>query len=269
VAPVSEAIARAVIMARGLGTRMRQADPVATLTSEQERAAAQGVKGLVPVGRPFLDYLLSAVADAGFREVCLVTGPEHDSARSHCDALAPRRLDLTHAIQTEPRGTADAVAAAADFAGQDEFLVINSDNYYPVAALRAARELGGPGLIAFSARAMIESGGVPRERVGAFPRVVDAGGFLSGLDSSRVVAEDARYVSMNCWRFGPTIFEGCRAIGPSSRGELELPDAVDFTIRTLDQRYRVEYSEEPVLDLSSRADIARVTRQLQAVDVRL
>jgi hypothetical protein len=37
----------------------------------------------------------------------------------------------------------------------------------------------------------------------------------------------------------------------------------------LGERYQVLRSDEPVLDLSSRADVARVTRQLEGVDVRL
>jgi dTDP-glucose pyrophosphorylase len=73
---------------------------------------------------------------------------------------------------------------------------------------------------------------------------------------------------MNCWRFGPTIFEACRSIPLSSRNELELPDAVEYSMTSLGERYRVAHSNEPVLDLSSQGDIGRVTRQLADVAVR-
>ena len=256
-------------MARGLGTRMRQADPGAALTKEQAGIADRGVKGMIPVGRPFMDYSLSALADAGFTRACLVTGPEHDSVRAHYDGLEASRIRISHAIQAEPRGTADAVLAAEGFAGQDEFLVINSDNYYPVNALRAIRLLDGPGLVAFSSRAMVVEGGVPGERVNRFPRVEsDAGGFLSRLAPVNEAGSDG-YVSMNCWRFGPRFFDACRSIAPSPRGELELPDAVAHSMSRLGQRYRVLRSDEPVLDLSSRSDIARVAEQLGLVRVSL
>lgn len=266
---LSNSVSKAVIMARGLGTRMRQVDSNAALTAEQSGVAEHGVKGMIPVGRPFMDYLLSALAESGFTHVCLVTGPEHETVRAYYDRLDTLRITISHAIQTKPRGTADAVAAASGFAGSDQFLVLNSDNYYPPGALRAVRELNGPGLIAFSARAMIEQGGVPDERVAAFPRVeTDGNGFLSRLSTGET-REMEGYASMNLWRFGPRIFEACQAIAPSSRGEFELPDAVEYSMARLGERYQVLRSDEPVLDLSSRADVARVTRQLEGVDVRL
>ena len=42
------------------------------------------------------------------------------------------------------------LAAALDFVGKDLFLVLNSDNYYPVAALRAMRELESAGIALFA-----------------------------------------------------------------------------------------------------------------------
>lgn len=55
----------------------KEADGVA-LDAEQSRAADAGVKAMISVGRPFLDHVISALADAGFTDVCLVIGPEHD-----------------------------------------------------------------------------------------------------------------------------------------------------------------------------------------------
>ena len=64
------------MLARGLGTRMRREDPAAPLGVDQESAAGTGIKGMIPVGRPFLDYVLSSLADAGYGDICLVIGPE-------------------------------------------------------------------------------------------------------------------------------------------------------------------------------------------------
>src|SRR5512136_1461935 len=124
---------KAVIMARGLGTRMRKPDETATLDKNQMAAAGTGIKAMIPIGRPFLDYVLSGLADAGFTRACLIIGPEHQMVRDYYTIQAPpERISVEFAIQQQPLGTADAVFSAAGFAGEDLFLVINSDNYYPV-----------------------------------------------------------------------------------------------------------------------------------------
>ena len=68
---------KVVILARGMGSRMRRGDSSAGLDERQAAVADSGVKALIPIDRPFLDYVLSRVADAGYRRVCLVIGPEH------------------------------------------------------------------------------------------------------------------------------------------------------------------------------------------------
>ena len=62
-----------VVLARGLGTRMRHRDDSAWLEDEQAAVAETGVKALIPIDRPFLDYVLSAAAEAGCRRVCLAS----------------------------------------------------------------------------------------------------------------------------------------------------------------------------------------------------
>lgn len=107
--------------------------------------ASQGIKALVPIDRPFLDYVMSGLAEAGYRHVCLVIGPEHDVVRDYYGSIERKRIEIHFAVQELPRGTADAVAAAEQFAAADPFLVINSDNYYPQEALRDLRSLTTPG----------------------------------------------------------------------------------------------------------------------------
>lgn len=255
---------KAVILARGLGTRMRKADDAARLTAEESAAADAGAKAMMPVGRPFLDYVLSAVADAGYRRACLVVAPEHGEIRDYYDRLGPRRIGIEYAVQDEPRGTADAVATAERFAAGEPFLAVNSDNYYPAGALRALRErLRGSGLAAFDRDGLL-GGNIPPDRIARFAIVqTDAAGRLVRIIEKpdegdlAAVGEPIR-VSMNCWRLEPSIFAACRAIGPSSRGEYELPYAVQYAVDRLGVIFTALDFRLPVLDLSCRADVPGV-----------
>ena len=69
---------------------------------------------------------------------------------------------------------------------------------------------------------------------------------------------------MNCWVMPPAIVRACRSIPPSPRGELELTHAVSYAIGTLGVRFRVVESDEGVLDLSRRDDVAAVGARLAA-----
>ena len=76
-------------------------------------------------------------------------------------------------------------------------------------------------------------------------------------------------ISMNAWLLPPEIYDACRAITPSPRGELELQDAVRYSMERLGVQFQVIESREPVLDLSSRGDIPSVTRGLAGVEARV
>ena len=264
---------KAVILARGLGTRMKREDASARLDPRQEKEADSGVKAMIAFGegRPFLDYILSGLADAGLDEACLVIGPEHDEIRRYYGrASPPRRARVSFAVQKQPLGTADAVLAAEEFAGDDDFLVVNSDNLYPVAALSGLAGLSGPGTALFDREALLSKSNIPAERIAAFAVcVVAADGTLESVIEKPDAETLARLgpaapVSMNCWRFSKAIFASCRRIPLSPRGELELPMAVDEAIRS-GVRFRVVRSSEGVLDLSQRSDVAAVEERLRGL----
>lgn len=264
-----------MILARGLGTRMRRSD--GTTLDDVERAAADaGAKGMMPVGRPFLEYVISALADAGIGEVVIVIGPESGAARDHFTRAAPPvRTTVRFAVQDQPRGTADAVFAARDAVRNAPFLVLNADNYYPPATLRSASGIGGNGLVAFEAEALVQESGIEPERVLRYA-LVD----IAGDDTLRAIREKPapddplalaaeRWVSMNLWSFTPVIFDACERVKPSPRGELELQDAVNIAMRDRGETFRVVRARAGVLDLSHRADVATVRARLAGVTPRL
>ena len=144
-----DAMDQVVILARGLGTRMRKSDPAVALDPALAAAADSGVKAMIPIGRPFLDYVLGVAADAGITRACLVVGPEHGAMQKYYTELRPWRMTIEFAVQAQPLGTADAVAAAEQVVGRRPFIVINSDNYYPLQALCGLRDAAGPAVAVF------------------------------------------------------------------------------------------------------------------------
>ena len=160
---------------------MREPDPAAWLSEAQQRAADTGHKMMIPVhGRPFLDYALSGLADAGITDVALVVAPDHRAIAAHYQAHPAVRVRLAWVVQPEPLGTANAVLAAAAWAGDAPFLAMNADNLYSPSALEALVSLDEPGLPAFERDDLVRTSNIPAERVLAFALVeVDDDGYLT------------------------------------------------------------------------------------------
>jgi dTDP-glucose pyrophosphorylase len=273
---------RAVILARGLGTRMRRATD-GELDPAQAQAAESGAKAMMPivvagnrggtgvVSRPFLDYSLSALADAGYTDVCLVVAPDHETmARYYAGPGQPRRLRLAFAVQDEPIGTANAVAAAETWTGDDPFLVVNGDNYYAVRTLASLVGRPGAATALYPLEVLLARSNIAADRIRAFALGVVEDGRLARIvekpTREQAAALGDALVSMTCWRMPPAIHAACRRVTRSPRGEYELVDAVNALIAD-GIRFDVVVADDGVLDLSSRGDVAAVEHALAGVTV--
>ena len=261
---------QAVVMARGLGTRMRAGAGGAALDPAQAAAADAGLKAMMPFGRPFLDFVLHDLAEAGIRDVALVLGPEHEGVREYYRAVPKARIVVSFIEQAQPLGTADAVWSARDWAGTSSFIVLNADNLYPPEVLTRLVAGTNPALAGFER----DSLGIPLERIGSFALLVTGpAGDLTrivekpGVDAVRTAGPHAR-ISMNIWRFDSRIFEPCRDVPVSARGERELPQAVGLALEQ-GVRFEVIPARGPVLDLSRREDVPAVARALEGRVVAL
>jgi glucose-1-phosphate thymidylyltransferase len=148
---------------------------------------------------------------------------------------------------------------------------MNGDNYYPPAAIRALAALDGAGLVGFDRDDLVRTSGIAAARLSAFAAIgVSADGALE-----RIVEKPAPevlrawpppvLVSMNLWKLDRRVATACADVSVSARGEHELPDAV-MLARVRGVRFTVLPAPGPVLDLSSRADVAVVERALVGRD---
>ena len=114
--------AKAIILAGGLGTRLRP------LTDTIPKC-------LVPIGaRPLLDYWVDALADAGIREARVNNHAHADQVRAYVEAVtASGRLRLDESYEPELLGSAGTIAANADLAdGADAVVIVYADNFSDV-----------------------------------------------------------------------------------------------------------------------------------------
>jgi dTDP-glucose pyrophosphorylase len=165
------------------------------------------------------------------------------------------------------------VQAAEPFAAGDPFLVLNSDNLYAPHVLRALVDLDQPGLPGYERESLVQESGFPPDRVIGFAAIeVDGEGYLT-----RIIEKPGReyfaaagphaLISMNVWRFDDRIFEACRDVPLSRRGEYELPEAVGLAV-SRGVKFRVVPAAGAVLDLSRRSDVALVSERLSDVEPR-
>ncbi|MBK9308907.1 MAG: nucleotidyltransferase family protein [Nitrospira sp.] len=110
----------AVILAGGLGTRLRSAVPDLP-------------KPMAPIsGRPFLEYQLDYWISQGVSRFVLSVGYRHKAITEH---FGPRYngVDLEYAIEEQPLGTGGAFLLAAEKTGlREPFLLLNGDTYFGV-----------------------------------------------------------------------------------------------------------------------------------------
>jgi ADP-ribose pyrophosphatase YjhB (NUDIX family)/UTP-glucose-1-phosphate uridylyltransferase len=87
-------------------------------------------KPLAPVfGRPFLFYLLDMLALRGARSVTLCSGYMADFVQEKTGSEW-MGMPIHHSVESEPMGTAGALALAREFLQSDRVLVMNGDTWF-------------------------------------------------------------------------------------------------------------------------------------------
>jgi NDP-sugar pyrophosphorylase family protein len=107
----------ALILAGGLGTRLRE------LVPNRPKILASVCE------RPFVDYQMSALRNAGVDGVTLCVGHLAEQIEEYVADGRRFGLSVTYSTETTPLGTGGAIRRALDSMEADRFLVVNGDTY--------------------------------------------------------------------------------------------------------------------------------------------
>ncbi len=231
---------KALVLAGGSGTRLR---PITHTSAKQ----------LVPVAnKPILFYGLEQIRDAGITDVGIIVGDTHAEIEEAVGDGSELGIRVTYLPQDAPLGLAHAVLTAADWLGDDDFVMFLGDNLIEggIGNLVEAFERDRP-----HAQVLLKAVEDPT-RFGVAD--LDGDGHVVGL-VEKPADPPSDLALVGVYLFTSAILEAARRIEPSGRGELEITDAIQ---RLLDDGCQVRAStiEGWWLDTGKKDDLLEANR---------
>jgi glucose-1-phosphate thymidylyltransferase len=203
---------KGLILSGGSGTRLR---PI-TYT---------GAKQLVPVAnKPILFYGIESMVDAGITNIGIVVGSTANEIKAAVGDGAKFGASITYIQQEEPLGLAHCVYISREFLADDDFVMYLGDNMLETSIndfydkIFYAQELPSASILVKQVPNP-ESFGVVEIEDGKPVRLVE---------KPEVPKSDMAMVGV--YFFTPDIHEAVENIKASSRGELEITDAIQWLI---------------------------------------
>ena len=198
---------KGIILAGGSGTRLH---PVTKGVSKQ----------LLPVyDKPMIYYPLSVLMLAGINDILIITTPEDQV--NFFNVLGDGSqfgINLSYAIQAEPKGLVQAFTIGRNFIGNDRVSLILGDNIFygqnfTPKLKEAAQRNAGATLFGYQVR--------DPERFGVV--AFDEDGKVTSLEEKPVNAK-SNFAVTGLYFYDNQVVELAKEIVPSSRGELEITD---------------------------------------------
>ena len=201
-------IDKAVILAAGRGTRMRE------LTADLP-------KPMIEVrGKPVLQYITEGLRDAGVGKFLIVVGYRAEAVQNFFGDGSRYKVDIQYTTQEKQDGTGRVVELARDFAGNAPFLLAYGDILVDPANYKRIVDLADDveAIISVTRGEDVSKGGAVfvNERM----ELVDL------REKPKPGEATSPWYNAGLYAFRPSIFDFTAKLKPSPRGEYELTDAI-------------------------------------------
>jgi UDP-N-acetylglucosamine diphosphorylase/glucosamine-1-phosphate N-acetyltransferase len=190
-----------VVLAAGEGKRMRP------LTANRPKV-------MLPLAnRPMMEHLVLAARDAGITEFVFVVGYGEREIRGHFGDGSVFGIRIRYASQRQQRGTADALRSALDLV-TGPFILLNGDMIIKKTDIEELCKCRAPCMSISTT-----------DHPGDYGAVMVENNIVTGLEEKSKNPRSA-LINAGAYLFSPDIFSAVDRVQTSSRGELELTDAL-------------------------------------------
>lgn len=223
-------------MAAGRGTRMKE------LCKEIPKHM------LLVLGRPFLDYTLDRLRQAGFTDLVILIGHQSQAFNIY-QKVSDVRLVIQQRFN-ERYGTAAAVENVKIAVGDKPFAVIAGDNLYSANDLKQMTVNNGHMKIGGYRTPQWQGMGILKQKPdGTLERIIEKPAEFVG-----------DHINASLYQFTPAIFPIIEKLPPSPRGEFEITDAINIVAAR--EPLDVVELKDRWLDLTAPTDIPKIEAAL-------
>jgi dTDP-glucose pyrophosphorylase len=201
-------IDRAVILAAGRGTRMRE------MTAELPKPM------LEVRGKPVLQHIVEGLRDAGVGNFLIIVGYRADAVQNFFGDGSRYKIGIQYATQTVQDGTGRVIELARNFVGLAPFvlgygdILVAPENYKSIVDLAEDVEA----VVSVTRGEDVTKGGA------VF--LNDQMDVIDLREKSKPGEATSPWYNAGLYSFRPSIFDFTAKLKPSPRGEYELTDAI-------------------------------------------